>query len=287
MEILAALIAVTAFIWSIVALVAAIFPGNRKLRLKHSGAAFLIFLGLAIFGPRTSPEELKARATLANQDAAVAPPETAPPEARAASEDAGPTATAAPASPRPDPLLQRQEREAADYADLVAAETAIVKAFNAREFTKDAQTILIAVEVLNAFARTYADGSKFGLSSEQQAARSAFKRAVSQKQQQALPLLRDAYGPAMRRALWEVDGEARTIGTGFRTIELVNGAFAANRNIKKTQDDMRLTFMKLRFTRAQYKWFARASEYQYYTMSPPSDGDLVIWDRNGNFTKLD
>jgi hypothetical protein len=91
----------------------------------------------------------------------------------------------------------------------------------------------------------------------------------------------------MRNALWEADGSSRTIGAGYRTVEFVSGAFAANANIKKIHLDFRETLLKLRFTRVQYKWYKQASEYTYFTLEPPKDTDIVKWESNGRFTTLD
>lgn len=114
-------------------------------------------------------------------------------------------------------------------------------------------------------------------SEDEVAARQKLISLIAKKQAAALPALRDAYGPALRQQLWEYDGKARTIGKGFRTIEFVAAEYAANRNIKASQEAVYPVLMKLRFTRAQYKWFDQASEYQYYELKPPADADVVVW----------
>ena len=81
----------------------------------------------------------------------------------------------------------------------------------------------------------------------------------------------------MRTQLWEADGSARTFGTGYRTVEFVNVAFARNANIKQIHQQMVENLMLLRFNRAQYKWFKEASEYSFYTLESPKDTDLVKW----------
>lgn len=97
------------------------------------------------------------------------------------------------------------------------------------------------------------------------------------------PVFRDAYGPIMRKALWEADGKAKMFGNGFRIVEFVNGLFAANRNIKQAHESVSPMLIMLRFTRAEYKWFQQAREYSYFTLEPPSDGQLVDWNTNGSF----
>ncbi len=90
----------------------------------------------------------------------------------------------------------------------------------------------------------------------------------------------------MRKQLWEADGKASTFGPGFRTIEFISAAFAANRNIKEIHEKMHLALMMFRFTRAQYKWIDANVEYSYYTLEPPKDGDVVIWSKDGSFRVL-
>jgi hypothetical protein len=45
--------------------------------------------------------------------------------------------------------------------------------------------------------------------------------------------------------------------------------------------------MMLRFTRAQYKWFERASDFSYYTLEVPKDSDVVKWESGGRYRVLD
>jgi len=116
--------------------------------------------------------------------------------------------------------------------------------------------------------------------------RMQFRQLLVRKQAQLLPALRDAYGPAMRRQLWEADGSARTIGAGYRTVEFVSATFARNANIKQIHTEIRENLMMLRFTRAQYKWFRQASEFSYYALEVPKDSDIVKWESGGRYRVL-
>jgi hypothetical protein len=139
------------------------------------------------------------------------------------------------------------------------------------------ESIIILVAVFDGWAQLYERGGPYGLSPQQEAERQAFKKTLSAKQLEAFPLLRDAYGPAMRRKLWIADGKAKTFGAALKTIEFVSGSFAANRNIQAFHDKAVSVLARLRFARVQYKWVDADVEYTYYEVSAPKDSDVVTW----------
>lgn len=256
---LLAILSVMALAWSLGALVFAVFPGNRILRLKNAAVAFVVFIGATVMATiaQPSPEEMAAKA-----EARVLQ--------RAAHEEAARIEAA-----------ERLKKKKEDYLDRLSAEIDLIKAYSAREFSGDAKTLILGAAALDSFASTYQEGRQYDLTDEQEALRQNFKKLLSQKQRESFPILRDAYGPALRAALWEADGKAKTFGAGYRTIEIINAAFAANRNIKAVHEELYPTLMKLRFTRAQYKWLDADVEYTYYTMIPPKDDVVVTWTTNG------
>ncbi len=133
----------------------------------------------------------------------------------------------------------------------------------------------------------YEEGDKLDLNDKARQKRQQFRQLLVRKQAEMLPAMRDAYGPAMRRQLWEADGSARTVGAGYRIVEFVSVAFARNANIKQIHTEIRENLMMLRFTRAQYKWIKQASEFSYYDMEVPKDSDIVKWESGGRYRVLD
>jgi hypothetical protein len=109
------------------------------------------------------------------------------------------------------------------------------------------------------------------------------RKKLVETQREALPQLRDAYGPALRKALWEEDGSAKTFGTQFRTIDVVHPGFASNKNIKVFHSEARSVLAQLRFTRVNYKWIKDPIEFSYFDLDPPKDTDLVVWKGGGSY----
>jgi len=186
--------------------------------------------------------------------------------------------------------LKEAERQAAardediqNYLNMMAREMADLKSFDVSEFTSDVEEINKAALLLNVWTMLYEEGKQYEDEPAVKAKHDDYRRQIVSTQQRMLPALRDAYGPAMRRLLWEADGSARTIGKGYRTIEFVSASFARNMNIKTTHQEISDMLKMLRFTRAQYKWFKQATEYSYYDMEAPSDQTLVIWESNGRY----
>ncbi len=169
------------------------------------------------------------------------------------------------------------------YIAQLDREIASIPSINVRDYTAEMEDITAGLLLLGAWALIYEDGNKFSLSDEAKAKRNTFKNLAVAKQKQLLPVMRDAYGPVMRQRLWEADSSARTVGSGYRTVQFTSATFARNANIKKVHLEWRNSLMMLRFTRAEYKWIKFASEYSFYTMTPPDDSELIIWNGRGGF----
>ncbi len=178
---------------------------------------------------------------------------------------------------------EERKAEAVKYLRRLDIETNGVKNLKTSNYTSGIDDITKGLLLLGVWTMLYEEGAEFQSDPAVTDKRAAFGRQLVAAQQRLLPALRDAYGPAMRTALWEADGSARTIGAGYRTVEFVSGSFARNANIKQIHTEVRPQLLMLRFTRAQYKWIKLASEFSYYTMEPPSDKTLAIWQPNGSF----
>lgn len=174
----------------------------------------------------------------------------------------------------------------AEYMAQIDREISSIPTIKASSYTKDVQSINVALIVLGAWAVVYENGESLDLSEAQEKKRQEFRRLVVKKQTELLPVLRDAYGPAMRRQLWEADGSAKTFGAGFKTVEFVSAAFVRNANIKQINGQIHENLIMLRFNQVRYKWFSEASEYTYYDLNSPKDSEVVRWENGREFTVL-
>ncbi|HCP81989.1 MAG TPA: hypothetical protein DIT67_10505 [Octadecabacter sp.] len=179
-----------------------------------------------------------------------------------------------------------QQEKIAEYIGQLDREIASIPGIQASKYTSDVSNINLGLLLIGAWGLLYEQGDSLDLDAEMQKKRMQFRQLLVRKQAQLLPALRDAYGPAMRRQLWEADGSARTIGAGYRTVEFVSATFARNANIKQIHTEIRENLMMLRFTRAQYKWFRQASEFSYYALEVPKDSDIVKWESGGRYRVL-
>lgn len=157
---------------------------------------------------------------------------------------------------------------------LLVAETMLASFEPAR---RDVDEILYEISLFSAWALLIERAPRLDLTDDQRRRVEAFRAGVQRLQRTEFPALRDAYGPAARRVLWEDDIEARTFGRRFTVIEFVGGLFAANRNIKRFQEEIRIVMHKLRFEQVRYKWYEGEDEYSYYALSPEPDEALVVW----------
>lgn len=182
-------------------------------------------------------------------------------------------------------------RSAAEQAEIdeligqVDREIASIPTISAARYRESMERITAGVILIGAWGLLYEEASLLDLPDEQRKKLERFRAMAIQKQSEILPVMRDAYGPLLRRDLWEADGTARTTGNGYRTITITMPIFVRNANIKEAHQTMRDQLMMLRFTRAEYKWIDHG-EYSYYTLTPSADRDLVRWEDGGRFRVL-
>lgn len=237
--------------------------------------------------PDAYAAEMKKRADASARAAEIAAiQERKRAEDKAAANAAKVAEAAAAAKAQDDKRIADAKSKLEKYKEQLRREIASISDFKVSTYTEDVDSINMSVILFGAWDLIYDEGNGMTLDEEAKKLRSTFKSSVSKVQINALPKLRDAYGPAMSRQLWEADGSARTFGAGYRTIELVSVTFARNANIKQIHEQMHENFRMLRFTRAQYKWFKQASEYSYYSIEGPQDGELVKWHKNGSYVAL-
>jgi hypothetical protein len=105
------------------------------------------------------------------------------------------------------------------------------------------------------------------------------KQALSREQVRQFPRLRRAWAATADETMWEHNVDVRVLGEGNRTLELVGGVFASNKNIKQIQETLTDALHALRFRRIQYRWYKGADEYTYYTLKTPADSDVVTAER--------
>lgn len=179
---------------------------------------------------------------------------------------------------------QAEKKE--DYIAKLKREIDGLDKYKVDTYLESKDSIILGMALFSAWAMIAEEGEQFTLSDEEKALLKRFKMTVSSVQSKAFPRLRDAYGPAVRKALWEHDISAKTFGAGFRTIEFVGGVFAANRNIKEFQTNISDVLHQLRFKQSQYKWYKGADEYTYYDIKSHADTKLIVWVEGGRYREV-
>lgn len=165
----------------------------------------------------------------------------------------------------------------------VQREVVSVGEFDPRKYTESRDTILIAAALFGAWAKIIDDAQGHELTDEEKALVDQLKSSVRIVQRKSFPVLRDAMGPIMRKALWEHDISARTIGTGYRVFEFTGAVFAANRGIKAFNDGIWETIQILRFKQTRYRWYKGADEYTYFEQKNLGDEDIILWHSGGGY----
>lgn len=183
--------------------------------------------------------------------------------------------------------FETQEEKKSNYIEKLQREIEGFGDFTIDTFLDSKDSIMFGVALFGAWALIAEEGEDFSLNAEEASLLDKFKSEASSAQVKALPKLRDAYGPAARKTLWEHDISARTVGSGFRTIAFVGGAFAANKNIKEFQSSLSETLHQLRFNKSTYKWYKEADEFTYFDLDSPDDTKLIVWLSGGRYREID
>lgn len=100
-------------------------------------------------------------------------------------------------------------------------------------------------------------------------------KKVIASQQKNFPKLRKAYYDFVKNKLWENDVEVSLSGSGNTTLKFTGHYFAANKNIKESEEALHEMLTLLRFKQTQYRWYKGQDEYTYYTIESPKDNEII------------
>ncbi len=101
------------------------------------------------------------------------------------------------------------------------------------------------------------------------------EQKVSALQVSEFPKMRSAYADLVGKTVWEDNITVQVLGGSNKTIELVGGAFANNKNIAKVQGQLLDSFKLFRFTRVNYKWYKYDEDYTYFSIESLPDSKVV------------
>jgi len=103
----------------------------------------------------------------------------------------------------------------------------------------------------------------------------AARADLSKLQKLVFPKLRQRYAETLGDLGWEHDMYVSAQGKGGVYLELVNGAFASNKNIKSMEDSLGDIIDLLRFRETRYRWY-KGGGWQGYEHENPADGEIAI-----------
>lgn len=134
------------------------------------------------------------------------------------------------------------------------------------------QGINIALSIFKIYATIVNDGNA---SSDKDILKltNQLKSKCTASQIKYFPKIRRAYYQLTKDKLWEHD--IAVGGNGNSILKFTGGYFAANANIKETQDALHEMLTTLRFKQTQYRWYKSQDEYTYYTIKSNSDSKLM------------
>lgn len=103
------------------------------------------------------------------------------------------------------------------------------------------------------------------------------KSKVETIQEQEFPKLRQEYAIVVSKLMWEHDIDVTASGRGYNYLNFTGGLFAANKNKKDFQEQLKDASSMFRFKQTHYRWYKGDNEYTYYTTYEGKDTDLVTF----------
>ena len=92
------------------------------------------------------------------------------------------------------------------------------------------------------------------------------------------PKLRKEYAKVVAKLMWERDVDVSASGKNYINLNFTAGMFAANKNKKDFQEQLKDAPKMFRFRQTRYRWYKGENEYTYYTIYEGKDSDLVTFE---------
>lgn len=146
------------------------------------------------------------------------------------------------------------------------------------DLTKNEMTSATDFQITAAIFKAYAMAVNEGkASSDKEVLKltEELRKKVVASQQKNFPKIRKAYYEFVKNKLWENDVYVDISGSGNTVIKFTGGYFAANKNIKETQEALSEMLTLLRFKQTQYRWYKGQDEFTYYTIESNKDSEIV------------
>lgn len=153
-------------------------------------------------------------------------------------------------------------------------------------FKEDRVSIISTVHIFSGLAKATVIPENVNATEDTLKKIKSIRAKISRIQKKVFPILRDKYGPAMRKDLWEDDLTAKTHGKGFGIVDFSGHHFVTNRGKKQFMEVIDDELEMLRFSQARFRWYKEQDEYTYYELNPLKDGDIAIW-KDSYYSRVD
>lgn len=160
----------------------------------------------------------------------------------------------------------RVARQKEDFEELLRR----VDLYDANSYGGSAQDAIAGAEELNSMAVDLSSRVNDESPIVRKQAATARKKLVG-IQVKSFPILRRAWVKHADNTMWESDIDV--VGSGT-TVTFIGGVFAANKNVAEFYGTVSGALERLRFKRANFKWYSGDDEYQYYTIKSKADSAM-------------
>lgn len=199
-------------------------------------------------------------------------------EAETTNSTSPPPVTAA--IPTPSTLVMITKADKADaYAKRIQGVQDSVNNFDVHNHTVAIKDLNEALNTFDSWASFIGEGIDMNLSADASAQLEALYESAQTMQQNALPILRDQYGPLIRTEFAKVKTAktAMTVGKGYKQLVFTSADFKDKDAVEQFHADSLELFINLRFEQITYrdrKWDEKPSNKE---VSSFADNVIIDW----------
>ncbi|WAC03378.1 hypothetical protein N7U66_07550 [Lacinutrix neustonica] len=170
----------------------------------------------------------------------------------------------------------RETNEIEQKKQLEREIAAITEGVDFSSYKGSVDALQMELILFGAWAKIIEDGEKYEAPEIRKLAKT-LKNKVVNLQVREFPKMRKEYAKIMADKLWSNDINVYSSGFGSTYINLTGGIFAANKNKKDFQNQIRESLKMYRFKQARYRWYKGDDEYTYWSLEPEKDTQLVTF----------
>jgi hypothetical protein len=143
--------------------------------------------------------------------------------------------------------------------------------------------VMTTVGIFDTWGTTLKDFVGTAATAEEKQLLADLRIATEAKLRQLFPALRQALGQQLHKKFWLDNVAVEVSGSRSEIITLTGYIYAANRSIAATAESLGPMLKKAHFAEIRFMLDKETSKYNYYKLTVPDDGAIIVWNDRQNY----